>query len=256
MIDMIKKAAGAAKSRYTILSFILILSSLFMFVRLFELQIIKGVQYVQSSPIAGDTRRVLEVAPRGRIMDRNGVPIATNSEIYTAHIIRSGKFNGENGEAELNRVLFELGCILEKNNDTYLHSIERYMRFVNGKPEFVKADLNETAARSILGSFLFTGDDVAKPARVLSGGEKTRLALAKLVVSAANVLLLDEPTNNLDPASRGEVLAAIAAYEGAIVLVTHDEGAVEALNPDRVLVLPDGTEDLWNPEYAELISLA
>ncbi len=117
-------------------------------------------------------------------------------------------------------------------------------------------DLGETEVRKILGSFLFSGDDVEKPARVLSGGEKTRLALAMLVVSAANVLLLDEPTNNLDPASRIEVLNAIRTYAGAIVLVTHDEGAVEALQPDRVLILPDGDEDLWSPEYSELVSLA
>ena len=116
--------------------------------------------------------------------------------------------------------------------------------------------LNETEVRKVLGSFLFSGDDVDKPARVLSGGEKTRLALAMLVVSEANVLLLDEPTNNLDPASRAEVLNAIRTYKGAVVLVTHDEGAVEALNPDRVLLLPDGIEDLWSPDYAELISLA
>ena len=117
-------------------------------------------------------------------------------------------------------------------------------------------NLDDTSVRKILGSFLFTGDDVDKPARVLSGGEKTRLALAMLVVSSANVLLLDEPTNNLDPASRREVLEAIRTYAGATVLVTHDEGAVEALQPDRVLILPDGDEDLWSPEYAELISLA
>ena len=117
-------------------------------------------------------------------------------------------------------------------------------------------DLTETDARKVLGSFLFSGDDVDKPARVLSGGEKTRLALAMLVVSAANVLLLDEPTNNLDPASRREVLQALHDYAGAVVLVTHDEGAVEALVPDRVLLLPDGVEDLWNPDYADLISLA
>jgi ATPase subunit of ABC transporter with duplicated ATPase domains len=91
---------------------------------------------------------------------------------------------------------------------------------------------------------------------VLSGGEKTRLALASLVVSAANVLLLDEPTNNLDPASREEVLNAIRRYEGSIILVTHDEGAVQALEPDRVLILPDGVEDLWNESYSELVSLA
>jgi len=116
--------------------------------------------------------------------------------------------------------------------------------------------LDETQARRVLGSFLFSGDDDDKPAHVLSGGEKTRLALATLVVSQANVLLLDEPTNNLDPASRAEVLRAIHDYKGAIVLVTHDEGAVHALEPERVLVLPDGVEDLWNDSYGELISLA
>ena len=116
--------------------------------------------------------------------------------------------------------------------------------------------LTDTDARSVLGSFLFSGDDATKPAGVLSGGEKTRLALAILVVSSANVLLLDEPTNNLDPASREEVLAAIRSYAGAIVLVTHDEGAVHALEPDRVLILPDGVEDLWTPDYADLVSLA
>jgi ATPase subunit of ABC transporter with duplicated ATPase domains len=117
-------------------------------------------------------------------------------------------------------------------------------------------NLTETEARRVLGSFLFTGDDSSKPAGVLSGGEKTRLALAMIVVSGANVLLLDEPTNNLDPASREEILGALATYTGAVVLVSHDEGAVEALNPERVLVMPDGVEDHWNKDYLELIALA
>ena len=117
-------------------------------------------------------------------------------------------------------------------------------------------DLTDTQVRTVLGSFLFSGDDANKPASVLSGGEKTRLALATLVVSGANVLLLDEPTNNLDPASREEVLDALRRYEGAIILVTHDEGAVEALNPERVVLLPDGEEDLWNPDYLDLVTLA
>ncbi|HEX8487900.1 MAG TPA: ATP-binding cassette domain-containing protein, partial [Propionibacteriaceae bacterium] len=116
--------------------------------------------------------------------------------------------------------------------------------------------LNDTDVRKVLGSFLFSGEDVDKPAAVLSGGEKTRLALAMLVVSSANVLLLDEPTNNLDPASRAEVLEALRNYAGAVVLVTHDEGAVHALDPDRVLLLPDGVEDHWNPGYADLVALA
>ncbi|HEX6338937.1 MAG TPA: ABC-F family ATP-binding cassette domain-containing protein [Jiangellaceae bacterium] len=117
-------------------------------------------------------------------------------------------------------------------------------------------DLPELEARRVLGSFLFSGDAVDKPARVLSGGEKTRLALAILVVSKANVLLLDEPTNNLDPSSREEILSALRSFTGAIVLVTHDDGAVDALGPERVLLLPDGVEDLWNSEYAELVALA
>ncbi|MEJ1086968.1 ABC-F family ATP-binding cassette domain-containing protein [Microbacterium sp. Mu-80] len=117
-------------------------------------------------------------------------------------------------------------------------------------------DITETEARKVLGSFLFTGDDVLKPAGVLSGGEKTRLSLATLVVSSANMLLLDEPTNNLDPASREEILGALAHYEGAVVLVSHDPGAVESLNPERVLILPDGVEDIWSKDYQELIELA
>ena len=117
-------------------------------------------------------------------------------------------------------------------------------------------NLTESEQRKVLGSFLFSGDDVEKPAGVLSGGEKTRLALAVLVVSGANVLLLDEPTNNLDPASREEVLGALRSFRGAIVLVTHDEGAVEALSPERVIVLPDGVEDAWSEDFADLVALA
>jgi ATPase subunit of ABC transporter with duplicated ATPase domains len=117
-------------------------------------------------------------------------------------------------------------------------------------------DLGDVETRKTLGSFLFSGDDVHKPAGVLSGGEKTRLSLAMLVVSAANVLLLDEPTNNLDPASREEILGALRTYKGAVVLVSHDEGAVSALEPERVLLLPDGVEDHWGPDYLDLIALA
>ncbi|HXM54313.1 MAG TPA: ABC-F family ATP-binding cassette domain-containing protein [Candidatus Dormibacteraeota bacterium] len=110
--------------------------------------------------------------------------------------------------------------------------------------------------RGILGSFLFSGDAVDQEVRTLSGGEKTRLALAVLVVSGANLLLLDEPTNNLDPASRDEVLSALAGYRGAVLLVTHDEGAVQALQPQRVILMPEGIADWWDASLSELVSLA
>ncbi|MFP5021350.1 ABC-F family ATP-binding cassette domain-containing protein [Pseudonocardia phyllosphaerae] len=117
-------------------------------------------------------------------------------------------------------------------------------------------DTHEQQLRTVLGSFMFSGEQLQQPAGTLSGGERTRLALAGLVSSAANVLLLDEPTNNLDPASREQVLDALRRFEGAVVLVTHDPGAVEALEPDRVIVLPDGTEDHWSADYLELVQLA
>jgi ATPase subunit of ABC transporter with duplicated ATPase domains len=117
-------------------------------------------------------------------------------------------------------------------------------------------DTGEQQLRNLLGTFLFTGEQLQQPAGTLSGGEKTRLALAGLVSSAANVLLLDEPTNNLDPASRAQVLDALRRFSGAVVLVTHDPGAVEALEPERVILLPDGSEDHWSEEYLELVQLA
>lgn len=117
-------------------------------------------------------------------------------------------------------------------------------------------DAGEQDLRGLLGAFMFSGEKLDQPAGTLSGGEKTRLALATLVSSRANVLLLDEPTNNLDPVSREQVLGALASYTGAVVLVTHDPGAVRALEPERVIVLPDGTEDLWSDEYMEIVELA
>ncbi|WP_292976137.1 ABC-F family ATP-binding cassette domain-containing protein [Mycobacterium sp.] len=117
-------------------------------------------------------------------------------------------------------------------------------------------DSGEQDLRGLLGAFMFTGSQLEQAAGTLSGGEKTRLALAGLVASTANVLLLDEPTNNLDPASREQVLDALRSYAGAVVLVTHDPGAAEALNPQRVVLLPDGTEDHWSDEYRDLIELA
>jgi len=117
-------------------------------------------------------------------------------------------------------------------------------------------DADLTVLRGVLGSFLFSDDSVYQPVPTLSGGEKTRLALAVLVVSGANVLLLDEPTNNLDPASREEVLAALAGFRGAVLLVTHDEGAVQALQPQRVILMPDGITDWWDASLTELVSMA
>src|SRR5699024_9921647 len=104
-------------------------------------------------------------------------------------------------------------------------------------------DAGEQDLRGLLGAFMFSGPQLDQPAGTLSGGERTRLALAGLVSSAANVLLLDEPTNNLDPTSREQVLAPLGINVGAVVLGNQNTGAVEALQPERVIILPEGTED-------------
>ena len=161
-----------------------------------------------------------------------GMEPSDTGEVQPGHGLRLGYYAQEHETLDVSRSVLE--------------------NMMTAAPE----DMTPTDARKILGSFLFTGDDVDKPARVLSGGEKTRLALAMLVVSAANVLLLDEPTNNLDPASREQVLDALRSYAGSVVLVTHDPGAAEALNPQRVLLLPDATEDFWSDTYRDLIELA
>ena len=117
-------------------------------------------------------------------------------------------------------------------------------------------DLPDQELRNLLGMFGLVGDVAFQDAGTLSGGEKTKLSLAQLVVGRHNLLLLDEPTNNLDPPSREGVAEALGAWPGAMVLVSHDARFVEALAPERVLLLPEGTLDWFSDELLELVELA
>ena len=110
--------------------------------------------------------------------------------------------------------------------------------------------------RQLLGMFGLTGEMAFQDAGTLSGGEKTKLALAQLVAGRHNLLLLDEPTNNLDPPSREAVAHALGAWPGTMVIVSHDREFVEALQPDRVLMMPDGDVDYWSLDLLDLVSLA
>lgn len=116
--------------------------------------------------------------------------------------------------------------------------------------------LTETYLRGLLGMFGLSGDKVFQESGTLSGGEKTKLALAMLMVGRNNLLLLDEPTNNLDPPSRTAVADALKDWPGAIIFVSHDEEFVSELAPTKVLLMPDGQTDYYSESWLELVSLA
>ena len=97
-----------------------------------------------------------------------------------------------------------------------------------------RTGLTPNQARSLLGKFLFSGDDAEKPLDGLSGGERKRLALAILLSQGANVLILDEPTNHLDLESREALEDALSGFEGALLLVTHDRALLEAVGTRTV----------------------
>jgi ATPase subunit of ABC transporter with duplicated ATPase domains len=110
--------------------------------------------------------------------------------------------------------------------------------------------------RNLLGSFGLQGDVAFQDAGTLSGGEKTKLALSMLVGGQHNLLLLDEPTNNLDPPSRTAIANALRMWKGTLVFVSHDPEFVEALGPDRVLLMPEGALDYWSDDLMDIVSLA
>ncbi len=118
------------------------------------------------------------------------------------------------------------------SNINYEHTVWEEARSVSSK-------LNDVERRNLLGAFLFSGDDIHKPASVLSGGEKARLALYKLMLEETNFLILDEPTNHLDQNTREIVERALLKYQGTLLIVSHDRHFLDVL-AERVLEIREG----------------
>ncbi|MBI3397476.1 ABC-F family ATP-binding cassette domain-containing protein [Candidatus Woesebacteria bacterium] len=120
---------------------------------------------------------------------------------------------------------------------------ERVFNLVSRKSKF-----DDGQVRSILARFLFDENKIKQTIGSLSGGEKTRLSIALLVIQDFNLLILDEPTTYLDPMSQRIILEAIKAYKGTLLLVSHTEDFIKEINPTRALLLPENQVKLWSDD--------
>lgn len=121
---------------------------------------------------------------------------------------------------------------------------------------FSDCGLDISKLRAILGAFLFTNDDIYKDIKVLSPGERSRVALAKIAIKGANMLLLDEPTNHLDPSTQKVIAKTFNSFEGSMLVVSHNIDFVENLGIEKILLLPSGKIVYYDKKivehYAEL----
>ncbi len=116
----------------------------------------------------------------------------------------------------------------------------------------IATDESQTELRTLLGTFLFSGDEVEKKVSVLSGGEKSRLVLAKMLLKPANFLLLDEPTSHLDIPSRNVLEMALKQFQGTICLITHDRHLIDAI-ANKVIEIDRGVPHLFLGNYDDYI---
>ena len=192
------------------------------------------------------------------------IPIKSNSLTFgytldnllydklTFDISRGEKFLivGENGigkstllkliMGELNPIEGEI-CVGEKTNISYYaqeHEILDLDKSILNN--FSEYNLRDYELRKLLGSFLFSGDDIYKKVSVLSPGERSRVALAKISLSGANTILLDEPTNHLDPMTQMIIADTFKEFEGTLLVVSHNLDFVDNLGINRMLLLPSG----------------
>ncbi len=177
----------------------------------------------------------LERGKRLVVIGRNGAGKTTLLKTL------AGMIPPTHGRVELGQMV-DIGYYAQEHESLHMHlSLLEEMRLaVADAPVKRSNPPSDTQLRSILGRFLFSGEQAFQKVGSLSGGEKTRLALARLMVGGYNTLLLDEPTNNLDPASRDQVCEALTSYQGTLIIVSHDTEFVEALEPDLALPLAQG----------------
>ncbi len=162
----------------------------------------------------------------------------TGGSLTLGHNVTIGYYAQHQAEA-LKPTITVLETLEEVSRAQLFHTGEDGPSTGWGKSKSDTTPRSQAQLRTLLGAFLFRGDDVFKPVRVLSGGEKSRLALAKMLLEPVNTLILDEPTNHLDVQSKEVVKEALLQFEGTIIVISHDRDFLDDLT-DRVLTFGDG----------------
>ncbi|MBI5886046.1 MAG: ABC-F family ATP-binding cassette domain-containing protein [Deltaproteobacteria bacterium] len=163
--------------------------------------------------------------------------------------VLAGELTASGGNVERHQAL-RPAYFGQTNIDRLIHANTVEGELIEAHPEFSRA-----AARRIAGAMMFPGDDALKKISVLSGGERSRVLLGKLLISPANLLLLDEPTNHLDMHSVDSLVAAVTEFDGAVIIVTHSEMIIRAL-ATRLIVFDAGRVEVYDCSYDDFLAKA
>jgi ATPase subunit of ABC transporter with duplicated ATPase domains len=227
-----------------------------------------------------EPRRIIEKRFEFRAAARSGddvVKLAGIRKAYGERVVHAGltltvrrkerwAVMGENGAGKSTLLKMIAGALAPDDGDATIGASVAMGYYAQHVMELLAGELsvleelqqhaplaNQGTLRNLAGAFGFHDDDVFKPVRVLSGGEKARLALAKLLYDAPNLLVLDEPTNHLDIATKRTLVAALADYEGTLVFVSHDRQFLRAL-ATRVLELSAAGPRIYGGSYDEYVA--
>ena len=196
--------------------------------------------YPAQAPIISDFNISIQTGDRVCIVGKNGKGKTTLMKLLAGHLTPS------KGDIE-----YKAGVVRSFFEQTNVWNLVD-ARTVEEEINSANSNLDRQAVRNICGAMLFPGDDALKKISILSGGEKSRVVMGKLLVTPANLLLLDEPTHHLDMESCDALLAAIDYFQGTVIVVTHNEMFLHALS-ERLIVFQDGALDVFEGSYQRFL---
>lgn len=200
---------------------------------------VNGLSIGYSTEIAKNISFLLEKGHKVAVIGSNGIGKSTLLKTVIGHIPPLA------------------GEVIWGHNIKPAYFAQNHLEELNGDETILQSllgsnhEIGEKGARNLLGSFLFRGEDVHKRISVLSGGEKGRIALARILVQHANLLLLDEPTNHLDMTSVQTLIEAILSYKGSVLFVSHDREFIDAIASHILVMLKDGRSMIFEGKLAD-----